>query len=109
MLRRADVVAAVDDLMRPAAPDGVGHAICRMMNRPDTTAELAAFHAPVAVVAGEEDTLMPPAEAAAMAASVRGSAFVRIPGAGHLPGLEAPDVFNRAMGALLARVEAGAA
>jgi 3-oxoadipate enol-lactonase len=103
--QRPEVAAAMDDLMRSATSDGIGHAVCRMLSRPDTTAELAGFHGPVTVVAGEEDTLAPPEEAASMAAAARGATLARIPSAGHLPNLEAPEPFNAALRALLASCE----
>jgi pimeloyl-ACP methyl ester carboxylesterase len=94
---RPDVLAAIDRLMGRATSRGVGFAIARMMNRPDATAELAAFQGPISVVVGEEDALTPPPEAAAMAAGVPGAACATIPRAGHLANLEAPEAFNLAM------------
>jgi 3-oxoadipate enol-lactonase len=101
MSQRPGVVAEMDRLMAAATASGVGCAIHRIMNRQDTTADLAAFRGPVTVVVGEEDTLTPPAEASAMAAAVPGSTLVTIPGAGHLSNLEAPDAFNAALHAWL--------
>jgi len=94
---RPDVIAAIDSLMDRATARGIGFAVARMLNRPDATPDLAAFRDPVCVVVGEEDTLTPPAEAAAMAALVPAAALVTIPRAGHLSNLEAPDAFNAAM------------
>ena len=102
---RPGVMAAVDRLMEGATARGVGFAISRIRNRPDATAELAAFGAPLSVVVGEEDALTPPSEAASMAAAVPGAALQTIPGAGHLSNLEAPDAFNLALRAWLESVE----
>ena len=104
---RPGVLAAIDGLMDGATASGIGFAIARMMNRPDSSAALAAFRGPVGVVVGEEDTLTPPAEAASMAALVPGAALVTIPGAGHLSNLEDPDAFNAAMREWLDRVAVG--
>ncbi len=101
---RPSVVAAIDSLMRTATPSGVGHAVVRMLNRPGFTADLAAFRGPVLVVVGEEDELTPPAESELMAGAVPGASFVRIPEAGHLSNLEAPDTFNAVLHELLAAV-----
>jgi len=98
---RADVLAAIDRMMAQATAPGVGCAIARMLNRPDSSAELAAFTGPVTVVVGEEDVLTPPAEAAATAALVPGASLVTIPHAGHLASLEAPEAFNLALCAWL--------
>ena len=101
---RPEVLAAIDRMMAEATASGTGCAVSRILNRPDATAELAAFRGPVAVVVGEEDLLTPPSEAAAMAAALPGATLVRIPGAGHLSNLEAPDAFNAAMRAWLESV-----
>jgi pimeloyl-ACP methyl ester carboxylesterase len=94
---RPGVIAAIDRLMARATARGIGFAVARMLNRPDATADLAAFRGPVSVVVGEEDALTPPREAASMAAAVPGAAFETIAGAGHLSNLEDPDAFNAAM------------
>lgn len=98
---RPDVLATIDRLMDRATASGVGHAVSRMLNRPDATADLRAYRGAVAIAVGEEDSLTPPAEAAAMAAAAPGSRVVVIPRAGHLPNLEAPDAFNGALRAWL--------
>ena len=101
---RPAVLDAIDALMGRATREGIGFAVARMMNRPDSTAALRAFPRPVSVAVGEEDALTPPAESAAMAALVPGAALVTIPRAGHLSNLEAPDAFNAAMHAWLESV-----
>jgi 3-oxoadipate enol-lactonase len=107
---RPGVLDAIDSLMREATVSGIGYAVSRIRNRPDSGAALGAFCRPVTIVVGEEDTLTPPDEAASMAALVPGAALVTIPRAGHLSNLEAPDAFNEAMCGWLdevARVTAG--
>jgi pimeloyl-ACP methyl ester carboxylesterase len=106
---RPDVLAAIDSLMDRATARGIGFAVERMRNRPDAMADLAAFRGPVSVVVGEEDTLTPPVEAAAMAAAVPGSTCVTIPRAGHLANLESPDAFNEAVRGWLGAVARAAA
>ena len=101
---RPAVIGAIDGMMARATTGGLGFAVARMMNRPDSTAALRAFPRPVSVAVGEEDALTPPAESAAMAALVPGAALVTIPRAGHLSNLEAPDAFNAAMHAWLESV-----
>ena len=68
-----------------------------MARRPDSTPTLAAIACPTLVVTGEEDQLIPPAEAERMAAAIKGARLVRIPGAGHLPNVEAPEAFTKAL------------
>ncbi len=58
---------------------------------------------PVTVVTGERDRLVPPDQSDELAAEIRGSELVRVPGAGHAVLLEQPDVVNDAITRLLAR------
>jgi pimeloyl-ACP methyl ester carboxylesterase len=106
---RPAVLDAIDALMGRATREGIGFAVARMMNRPDSTAALGAFPRPVCVAVGEEDVLTPPSEAAAMAAAVPGATLTTIPRAGHLSTLEAPEAFNAAMHDWLGRVAVGRA
>jgi pimeloyl-ACP methyl ester carboxylesterase len=72
-----------------------------MARRPDSGATLAAVSCPTLVVVGAEDTLTPPPESRKMAAAVKGARLVEVPGAGHLPNIEAPEAFNQALVAFL--------
>jgi pimeloyl-ACP methyl ester carboxylesterase len=100
-LRRPGVMDAAARMAARATGPGIGHAVVRMLNRPDSTAALAAFTGPVLVVVGAEDELSPPAEAEAMAAVPPNARFVVVPEAGHLANLESPDAFNAALGTFL--------
>jgi pimeloyl-ACP methyl ester carboxylesterase len=94
-------VKEVRSLVTGGTPAGVAAAQRAMAGRPDSTATLAAVSCPVLVVVGEEDALTPPAEAEKMAATAKGARLVRIPGAGHLPCIENPEPFNRALAEFL--------
>jgi pimeloyl-ACP methyl ester carboxylesterase len=59
-------------------------------------------------VVGAADTVTPPAEAELMAAALPDAELTVIPDAGHLSAIEAPEAFNAAVRALLARVEKAA-
>jgi pimeloyl-ACP methyl ester carboxylesterase len=63
----------------------------------DRRAALAHIGVPALLVAGEHDPVTPPAVLRAMAAAIRGSALVELPGVGHWPHLEAPDAFDQAL------------
>jgi len=75
-----------------------------MAGRPDLTPVLATIHVPSLVIWGEEDQLIAPAETQAMTAQIPGATGQGIPGAGHLPSLEAPELFSRALRGLVLRV-----
>ena len=72
-----------------------------MIARPDSTADLPTIDVPTLVVAGEDDVLIPVAEARAMQAAIRGSRLEVIAGAGHLPNVERPSAFNQLTGEFL--------
>ena len=98
----AAVVRDVRALIGQGTPAGVAAAQRGMAKRPDSTPTLAAIACPALVVVGAEDGLTPPAEAEKLAAGVKGSKLARIPQAGHLPNLENPDAYNRAVSEFLA-------
>lgn len=90
-------VKEVRSLVAEGTPAGVAAALRGMARRPDSTPTLAAIACPALVVAGEEDQLIPPAESERMAAAIKGARLVKIPGAGHLPNIEVPDAFTKAL------------
>lgn len=65
---------------------------------------LARYTGPALVVVGEKDTITPPEKAQQIADTLPNAELVRIPGAGHLSSLEAPEAFNGALEAFLERV-----
>jgi YbgC/YbaW family acyl-CoA thioester hydrolase len=71
---------------------GLVGALAAMRDRPDSTELLPTLgDIPTLVLVGEEDKLTPPDGARAMAERIPGARLAVIPGAGHLPTLEAPD------------------
>lgn len=94
------------------------------MNRPGTTAgyaawlpalfaaddggwsrhsvRLAAITRPVAIIWGEADTVTPLAQGERIAALTRARSFERLPGVGHIPHIENPSAFLRALDAAVA-------
>ena len=63
---------------------------------------------PVTVVTGERDRLVPARLGAELAAEIPGAQLVMVPGAGHVPMLERPDIVNDAITSLVGEVEPGA-
>lgn len=57
------------------------------------------------VIHGEVDQAIQIARAEQMAAGIPGAELVRVPGAGHTPPLETPDIVNEALAGFLSRVK----
>ena len=93
---RPEVVAEIRDMITTQPPEGVAWAQRAMAARPDSSAELRAFHRPALVVVGEEDVVTPPEAAAELADLLPDADFVRVPSAGHLSPVENPDAFAEA-------------
>ncbi|MCI0521899.1 MAG: alpha/beta fold hydrolase [Chloroflexi bacterium] len=91
------LVERVRGVMAGAKVDGIAGALLGMRDRPDSTPMLAAIGCPALIIHGEEDALIPLAAAQAMQAQIPGARLAVIPQAGHLPNMEQPEIFNRAV------------
>lgn len=92
--RNPDVAEWLHLMMAMQPVEGVAGAIEAMMARPDSTPDLATITVPTLIVVGEEDTLTPPSDAAAMAGAIRGARLETLTLAGHLAPVERPAAFN---------------
>jgi 3-oxoadipate enol-lactonase len=109
LLRKAPdpaVVREVRELIGQGTPAGVAAAQRGMARRPDSTATLASVRAPVLVLFGAEDALMPATEGEQLAKAARDGRFVAIPSAGHLSNLENPAAFDAALADFVAAAPA---
>jgi 3-oxoadipate enol-lactonase len=84
------------EIMKPSL-EGVIGSLAGMRDRVDARPFLAKIMVPTLIIHGADDQLIPVAEAEAMSAAIPGSHLFVIPGAGHLPNLEQPDLFNLKM------------
>jgi pimeloyl-ACP methyl ester carboxylesterase len=75
-------------------PDDLIKAQRAIRDRADSTDVVGAIDAPVLVVVGERDGLLPVDDAEALAKTARNGRAVVFDDAGHLPSLEQPDRFN---------------
>ncbi|MCP4290511.1 MAG: alpha/beta fold hydrolase [bacterium] len=92
-----DLVDFLRDMMLLTSPEGIAGAQGAMRDRPDSTPDLPDLNIPTLIIHGDEDQLIPLDEAKAMAAALPEAELVIIPGAGHMPNLEQPMVFNDAV------------
>ena len=102
-----DLVAFVHEMMLATSTDGIVGALAAMRDRPDSAPLLPGITVPTLVVHGVEDQLIPVSEAQAMHEAIPKSDLVLVPGAGHLPNLEQPDLFNDAVREFLAQFYEG--
>ncbi|GGM96323.1 alpha/beta hydrolase [Lentzea pudingi] len=93
----------VAGLMHAAPPQGAAAALRGRAERPDHTETLATITVPTLVIVGSEDEFTPVKDAEYMSERVPGSTLVVVDGAAHMPNLERPEVFNRAVEELLAQ------
>jgi 3-oxoadipate enol-lactonase len=99
-----DLEDVVRQLIEANTAEAIISATRAMKGRPDSTSSLATIRCPAAIVAGEEDAVIPRADIDVMRQAMPHAAFVSIPKAGHLANLESPGAFNDALAAFLARV-----
>jgi 3-oxoadipate enol-lactonase len=91
------VRAAARAQIESAAPEAVDAAIGALIERPDSTPDLARVDCAALVVVGEEDAITPVADAEAMQRDLRRSTLTIVAGAGHLANLEQPEAFSRTL------------
>ena len=91
------VVEHVRAMVNEAASPAVVSALRAIADRPDLGPILPTISVPTIVLWGAEDQLIPPEQSESMTRRIVGSTGVAIPGAGHVPSLEAPDSFNGAL------------
>jgi 3-oxoadipate enol-lactonase len=92
---RPQVAEAVRQITGTPPVPSLTAALAAIAGRPDSRPLLPTITVPTLVVVGDEDTVTPPAESQAMAASIPGARLANIPSAGHLSNLEVPEAFNR--------------
>jgi pimeloyl-ACP methyl ester carboxylesterase len=103
--QRPGVAATVRSIIGSPSPAGLTAALAALASRPDSRPMLPSITIPALIVVGEEDALTPPASSEAMASAMPRATLVKIPGAGHLANLEAPEAFNRALRTFLLSLE----
>ncbi|HUG82032.1 MAG TPA: alpha/beta fold hydrolase [Bryobacterales bacterium] len=98
---RPEVVRQAHAFVEAAPAEAVVLMLQALADRADSTPGLAEIRVPTLVVSGEEDPLIPAAEMRDFAALIPDARHVVIPGTGHLPNLEDPEAFNRAVAAFI--------
>tara|TARA_B100000073_G_scaffold307070_1_gene277130 strand:+ start:725 stop:1570 length:846 start_codon:yes stop_codon:yes gene_type:complete len=92
--QRAEIESLLQHLIARQPVATVQASLLAMGARPDMTVPMQALDTPMLLVVGEEDTFTPPSLMEEMQKKLPDSTLVRIPQAGHLSPLEAPEIFN---------------
>lgn len=71
----------------------------------DQRREAAAIEQPTLIVYGSEDRITPPSLSEELKVLIPHAGLIEIAGAGHLPNLEQPAIFNRVLAAFLSGLE----
>lgn len=95
--REPDLTKHVKNIMLDCSREGVHGALLGMKERQDSTEALHNMNTPALVIHGEMDRLIPIEEAESMVKTLSQGQLIPIPEAGHLPNLEQPQIFNRAI------------
>lgn len=94
---RPEIVQRVRAMIEANSPRAIAAAQRGMAARSDSISLLSEITCPALVVAGSEDKLAGPIEAEAIAGKILDARLRVIESAGHLPNLEQPEEFNKAL------------
>jgi 3-oxoadipate enol-lactonase len=92
---RLDRVEAARAMMARMTVKGLVAALQGLAARPDSVLTLKTIDVPTLIVEGEDDTLIPRAEAELMRSSIQGSRLEMVPKAGHYAAFEQPEFTGR--------------
>ena len=92
--------------MMRETPHAVAEAQARALDtRREMAPLIAGYDGPVEIIVGAEDKICPPRLHIPLAEGLAGAVLTEIPHCGHLATIEAPDLVNERIAALLDRVE----
>jgi pimeloyl-ACP methyl ester carboxylesterase len=91
---RPDLEKQLRNSIQSNKAETIKMAIGALMERADSTSLLHHMSMPSLIIAGAEDTLIPPSQATEMHREIPNSACELIPAVGHLPNLEQPAAFD---------------
>jgi 3-oxoadipate enol-lactonase len=100
-MQNPDIYAPLYKMMTTTKPEGAAAAHRGRADRRDHTAILPAITVPSLIIVGSEDFFTPLPIARIMSDNIPGASLVCIEGAGHLPNMEAPAEFNKALSSFL--------
>ncbi len=94
-MQHPEIVEFVRNMMATTAPESMAGALVAMAHRQDHRENLQRIDVSTMVVRGDQDEIIVREEMDLLARGIRGAKYEVIPNVGHMPNLEAPDVFNQ--------------
>ena len=88
-------------MMESTKPETLARALEAMAKRKDYRASLEKINAAAMVIRGDQDEIIPKGDIELLARTIRGAKQEAIANVGHVPNMEAPDVFNKALTSFL--------
>jgi pimeloyl-ACP methyl ester carboxylesterase len=95
------VVKALEQVMLKTSLQGVIGDLTAMRDRMDATPFLSRIDVPTLVIHGADDALIPVSEAEALAKAIPDAQLNVMADCGHMPSIEQPQAFNRALTAFV--------
>jgi 3-oxoadipate enol-lactonase len=96
-IQRPAAFSQVRSMMESTNAETMARSLEAMSKRKDYTRELNKIRVSALVVRGDQDEIIPKGDIEVIARSIRGTRIEVIQNVGHLPNLEAPDVFNHTL------------
>ena len=100
-IQRPEVADFVKVMIQTTNAEAMARTLEALASRNDYRDKVHLINVAAMVVRGDQDEIIKREEMDLLARSVRGAKYEPIPNVGHLPNLEAPDVFNNLMSTFL--------
>ena len=100
-IQRPQVSEQLRAMMQSTAPETLAKSLEAMATRTDYRSSLDKINAAAMVVRGDQDEIIEKGNIELIARTMRGAQHEIIANVGHLPNMEAPDVFNKALHSFL--------
>ncbi|MEJ5056047.1 alpha/beta fold hydrolase [Sphingobacterium sp. MYb382] len=104
--KESEAIALIKSSIRRNSINSICATLLALAARTDTSVVLPEIKCPALVIRGKEDRIVSLADMQYLAKEIPGSRFVEMDDCGHLPNLEAPEVFNSLLHDFLAAIPA---
>ena len=97
LTQHKDLFPAITTMILYTQPNGIINALKGMADRPDFTEILTAIHVPTLIITGQNDKIVPEDRIKTMQKLIPNNWVVKIPGGGHMPMMEAPELVAKSL------------